>query len=115
MSRQFYYILFALLLCTTPLLANVGVTDYTGSSGTLDKAVVIVAGFMLMVLNLCYIIASILSIYSATTIYMKMQLGEDGVKKSILILVGACIFILIATTVFPAFFGWSKETNDFKF
>ena len=40
------------------------------------------------------------------TIYIKMNTGEDGVVKSIVSLVGACLFIIGASIVFPAFFGY---------
>ena len=39
-------------------------------------------------------------------IYIKMNTGEDGVVKSIVSLVGACLFIIGASIVFPAFFGY---------
>ena len=32
--------------------------------------------------------------------------GEDGITKSILTLVGACLFLIGAFVVFPAFFGY---------
>ena len=38
--------------------------------------------------------------------YSKMNTGEDGVVKSIVSLVGACLFIIGASIVFPAFFGY---------
>lgn len=36
----------------------------------------------------------------------QMNTGEDGVVKSIVSLVGACLFIIGASIVFPAFFGY---------
>jgi hypothetical protein len=35
-----------------------------------------------------------------------MNTGEEGVKKNIMMLVGACLFLIGATIVFPAFFGY---------
>ena len=32
--------------------------------------------------------------------------GEEEVKKNIMMLVGACLFLIGATIVFPAFFGY---------
>jgi hypothetical protein len=35
-----------------------------------------------------------------------MNTGEDGITKSIMMLIGACIFMIGASIVFPAFFGY---------
>lgn len=35
-----------------------------------------------------------------------MNQGEDGIAKSIMTLVGACLFLIGASVVFPAFFGY---------
>ena len=48
----------------------------------------------------------IVVIVSALQIYIKMNTGEEGVKKNIMMLVGACLFLIGATIVFPAFFGY---------
>ena len=45
-------------------------------------------------------------VVAALQIYIKMNTGEDGVVKSIVSLVGACLFIIGASIVFPAFFGY---------
>ncbi|KAA4198094.1 DUF4134 domain-containing protein, partial [Bacteroides ovatus] len=45
-------------------------------------------------------------VVAALQIYIKMNTGEDGVVKSIVSLVGACLFIIGASIVFPTFFGY---------
>lgn len=50
--------------------------------------------------------ASVLAVISALQIYIKWNTGEDGIVKSILMLFGACMFIIGASIVFPAFFGY---------
>ena len=65
-----------------------------------------VVTMMLYVLYLCYTIAGILTIVSALQIYIKMNTGEDGITKSIMTLIGACLFIIGASIVMPAFFGY---------
>jgi hypothetical protein len=59
-----------------------------------------------MMLYICYSIASVLVIVSAFQIYIKMNTGEDGIVKSFLSLLGACLFIIGASIVLPAFFGY---------
>lgn len=61
---------------------------------------------VLYVLYFCYAVATILAIVSALQIYIKMNTGEDGITKSIVALFGACLFIIGASIVFPAFFGY---------
>ena len=63
-------------------------------------------GCMLYVLYICYAVASVFVVVAALQIYIKMNTGEDGVVKSIVSLVGACLFIIGASIVFPAFFGY---------
>lgn len=50
-------------------------------------------------------VAVIVALYSATQIYIKMNLGEEGITKSIMVLLGAILFLIGATIVMPAFFG----------
>ena len=55
---------------------------------------------------LCCAIAGICVIVSGFQIYVKMNTGEDGITKSVVTLVGACLFLIGAFLVFPAFFGY---------
>ena len=107
-----YLLLSALLLLTQPVMATCGTTDYSGNSGRLYNMVVFILTCCTAVLYLLYAIAALLSIYSATSIYIKMQAGEEGFTKSIIILVGSCLFLLIATIVLPAFFGFKFGVTD---
>ena len=60
----------------------------------------------LYVLYLTYAVAAVMVIISALQIYIKMNTGEDGITKSIMTLVGACLFLIGAFYVFPVFFGY---------
>ncbi len=106
-------LLLSVMLCfTQPIMAICGTTDYSGNSGRLYNMVVFILTCCTAVLYLLYAIAALLSIYSATNIYIKMQAGEEGFTKSIIVLVGSCIFLLIATIVLPAFFGFQFGVTD---
>ena len=48
---------------------------------------------------LCYALAGGISVY------IKMNNEEQDVKKSIMMIVGACIFLIAAATFLPKFFG----------
>lgn len=61
---------------------------------------------VLYVLYLIYAIAAIVVIYASLQIYIKMNLREEGIIKELMMLVGAILFIIGASIVFPAFFGY---------
>ena len=65
-----------------------------------------VVTMMLYVQYMCYALASVLVVIAALQIYIKMNRGDDDVSKSIMMLVGACLFAIGAFFVFPAFFGY---------
>lgn len=75
---------------------------------TMTEEVVVTMGY---VVGLLYAIASLLAIYNATVIYIKMQTGEEGFTKSVLTLLGAILFLIGATIVMPAFFGYNTATS----
>lgn len=112
LNYKAYLLLSAMLFLAQPLMATCGTTDYSGNSGRLYNMVVFILTCCSAVLYLLYAIAALLSIYSATSIYIKMQTGEEGFTKSIIVLVGSCIFLLVATIVLPSFFGFQFGVTD---
>ena len=58
-----------------------------------------------VVTNLCYAIAGIVAMIGAISVYVKMNNEEQDVKKSIMMIVGACIFLIAAAQCLPLFFG----------
>ena len=86
--------------------AKCGNVDYSWGADALASAHDYAVTMMLYIVYLCYAVAGIVVIVSALQIYIKMNTGEEGVKKNIMMLVGACLFLIGATIVFPAFFGY---------
>jgi len=99
-------ILSLILFSTGSALAKCGSVDYSWGSDALATMHDYVVTMMLYTLYVLYAIASVVAIISAFQIYYKMNIGEDGITKSITILIGACLFLIGATIVFPAFFGY---------
>lgn len=99
-------LLAACLLWAESASAKCGGVDYSWGADALAKQHDFVVTMMLYVLYLIYAVASIVVIYSSLQIYIKMNSGEDGVKKEIMMVIGACLFLIGASTVFPAFFGY---------
>lgn len=105
-------ILLMLLSISPVVMANCGTTDYSGNTGRLNDMVTYVLTMCSYVAQLTYVIATLLSFYCAINIYIKLQTGEDGFAKSVLILIGSLIFLASATFVFPAFFGFQYGVTD---
>lgn len=110
MNRQKTIInLLALVCCvlqSLPVFARSGSVDYSWGAGSLATMHDYVVTMMLYVLYIVYAIASIVAIIASVQIYIKMTNGEEGVVKSIQLVVGACLFLIGASIVFPAFFGY---------
>lgn len=58
-----------------------------------------------LIRNLCYGLAGIVAIVGAISVYIAMNNEENDVKKKIMMVVGACIFLIAAATYLPQFFG----------
>ena len=104
MNRQKTIINLLVLVCcvlqSLPVSARSGSVDYSWGAGSLATMHDYVVTMMF------YAIASIVAIIASVQIYIKMTNGEEGVVKSIQLVVGACLFLIGASIVFPAFFGY---------
>ena len=84
--------------------AKSGSVNYSWGADALATMHDFVVPMMLYVQYICCTIAGVYVIVSVCQIYIKMNTGEDGITKSIMTLVGACLFLIGAFYVFPAFF-----------
>ena len=57
------------------------------------------------VVKLCYAIAGVVAVVGAISVYIAMNNEEQDVKKKIMMVVGACIFLVAAAQALPLFFG----------
>lgn len=92
-----------------PASAKCGGVDYSWGADALALMHDYVVTMMLYVLYLLYAIAAIVAIvaiYASLQIYIKMNTREEGITREIMMVVGACLFIIGASIVFPAFFGY---------
>ena len=87
--------------------AKCGNVDYSWGADALAGMHDYVVTMMLYVLYLVYAVSSIVAIIGALQIYFKMTTGEGDVSKSIMMLIGAILFIIGASIVFPAFYGYN--------
>ena len=86
--------------------AKSGSVNYSWGADALATMHDFVVTMMLYVQYMCYALASVLVVIAALQIHIKMNRGEDDITKSIMMLVGACLFAIGAFFVFPAFFGY---------
>lgn len=89
-----------------PASAKCGGVDYSWGADALALMHDFVVTMILYVLYLLYVVAVIVAIYASLQIYIKMNTREEGITREIMMVVGACLFIVGASIVFPAFFGY---------
>jgi hypothetical protein len=95
-----------LATATTVAQAKCGSVDYSWGASALATMHDYVVTMMLYSVYILGAISVIVGIYSAMLIYFKMNAGEQGVTKAILMLVGSALFFTAAIYVLPAFFGY---------
>ena len=64
-----------------------------------------IAKYVPFVVKLCYAIAGVVAVVGAISVYIAMNNEEQDVKKKIMMVVGACIFLVAAAQALPLFFG----------
>ena len=79
-------------------------TLFSGTTALSTVAEEIVKYVPVMV-KLCYAIAGVVAIIGAISVYIAMNNEEQDVKKKIMMVVGACLFLIAAAQALPLFFG----------
>ena len=94
-----------LLMGSTVAFAQSGAGDYTAGTSALTTVAEEIAKYVPIVVKLCYAIAGVVAIIGAISVYIAMNNEEQDVKKKIMMVVGACIFLVAAAQALPLFFG----------
>ena len=99
--------MFAIMLLTAPaaLMAQNTAGDYTAGTNALTTVAEEIAKYVPIMVKLCYAIAGVVAIVGAISVYIAMNNEEQDVKKKIMMVVGACIFLVAAAQALPLFFG----------
>lgn len=97
----------AILLVLGPaaLMAQNTAGDYTAGTNALTTVAEEIAKYVPIMVKLCYAIAGVVAIVGAISVYIAMNNEEQDVKKKIMMVVGACIFLIAAAQALPLFFG----------
>ncbi len=94
-----------LLFGTVVTFAQNSAGDYTAGTNALSTVTEEIAKYVPFVVKLCYAIAGVVAVVGAISVYIAMNNEEQDVKKKIMMVVGACIFLVAAAQALPLFFG----------
>lgn len=95
-----------IMLCLVCVLTASAESDMTSTGvSAFGKVTESLKEYIQPVRALCYALAGIVAIGGGISVYIKMNNEEQDVKKSIMMIVGACIFLIAAATFLPKFFG----------
>ena len=100
-KRSFAYVCLGFMGCAS---AYAQATSDMGTKALADVTTK-VAAYIPYVQNLIYAIAGVVAVVGAIQVYMKMNNGDQDVSKSIMMLIGACLFLVAAAVALPKFFG----------
>lgn len=106
-------LLFISLMLPQLAQARCGSVDYSWGAEGLAEATSFVGTMMIYTIDILNAGACIMVVIFALQIYIKMNNHEGDVTKSIMMLVGACLFMIGAMIVMPAFFGYRDMTFVF--
>lgn len=97
--------LMMMLMVATVAFAQNTAGNYSAGTTALGTVTTEIAKYVPVVVKLCYAIAGVVAVVGAISVYIKMNNEEQDVKKSIMMIVGACIFLIAAAQALPLFFG----------
>ena len=101
MDPRFVAVMLLLVVCTVAVDAQ----SMDSGAQAIGKATDSLKKYLPVVTKLIYVIAGIIGILGIISVYIKMNNEEQDVKKSIMMIVGACIFLIAAAQALPLFFG----------
>lgn len=94
-----------MLLSGTTAMAQSTAGDYSAGTTALSTVAEEIVKYVPVMVKLCYAIAGVVAIVGAISVYIAMNNEEQDVKKKIMMVVGACLFLIAAAQALPLFFG----------
>lgn len=80
------------------------------AQNSLDTVSGEIVNYLPVIRGLAYVLAAIIAIAGSLVIYIQSSDNNASCKKKIMMLIGACIFLIAASSALPMFFGLD-ETN----
>ena len=93
------------LLGGIPAMAQSTAGDYSAGTTALSTVAEEIVKYVPVMVKLCYAIAGVVAIIGAISVYIAMNNEEQDLKKKIMMVVGACLFLIAAAQALPLFFG----------
>ena len=93
---------FMLLVGGGIAMAQNSAGDYTAGTTALTTVTEEIAKYVPIVVKLCYAIAGVFAVVGAISVYIAMNNEEQDVKKKIMMIVGACIFLVAACLLYTS-------------
>ena len=90
-----------LVVGTGIAMAQNSAGDYSAGTTALTTVTEEIAKYVPIVVKLCYAIAGVVAVVGAISVYIAMNNEEQDVKKKIMMIVGACIFLVAAAQALP--------------
>ncbi len=106
-SPRFTMVMTLLCVFTISVCAQNAAGNYSAGTTALGTVTKEIVKYVPVIQKLMYAIAGVVAVVGAGSVYVKMNNDEQDVKKSIMMLVGACIFLVAAAQALPLFFGVS--------
>ena len=104
----------AMLCMVSVTFAQNSAGDYSAGTTALGTVTTEIAKYVPVAVKLCYAIAGVVAVVGAISVYIKMNNEEQDVKKSIMMLVGACIFLIAAAQALPLNILITKFSRGFS-
>lgn len=101
-----------MVLGATSLMAQNVAGDYSAGTAALTQVSEEIAKYVPIVVKLCYAIAGVVAVVGAISVYIAMNNEEQDVKKKIMMIVGACIFLIAAAQALPMFSVCHSKWGD---
>ena len=98
---------FTMLFCMMGCMYAQKAGDYSAGTTALQTVASEIAKYVPTTVNVCYAIAGVVAVVGSISVFMKMSNEENDCKKSVMMIVGACLFLVAAAKALPLFFGLS--------
>lgn len=95
-AKQVFMVVVMMVLC-------IGFT-YAQGGGGFNDATTTIKSYVGPIKSLIYAIAGCVALVGAIQVFVKMNNGDQDVSKSIMMIIGACVFLVAAAQALPLFF-----------
>lgn len=93
--------LFSIIIAMPMAVSSFADSGLSGLSDAADG----VGSYLPYVQGVCYVIAAVIAVAGAMSIYLSMQTNPSQIRKRMMMTVGSCMCCVLMATALPQFFG----------